>query len=1812
MGNRLSCSCAPLLRKGYSKEDAPWQGTRRRDGHLLRLWAEVFHVTTGGGTVRWQQVSEDLVPVNVTCVQDHPECIFHVTAYNSHVDKILDVRITQPGTRIGQASECFVYWKDPVTGDTWGLNFTSPVDAKQFRECCSLASKFSRKASSSYSLRLDSANRVASRDQVIATARNNGSLKRRTISTPSSPSHSREPQCTCMTAEQYARLRSQDPRYRGTVTLPRNQCRPHEDGRAENCQLAQSSSLNNTVDSSSSNIEKRNNETAVQNEVKNQDSPRQTNGSNVQAPSNNHTPSTVQSIISSTVGVQATDSTATITAAQSVPHLYVPNIQPNGYPYPTYTLVAAPGYLGPFQKPVQPYIVRAERPRRELLTSKSVDYSLMKEPNSSGGYLSGAESEYELNNKSKRKNRSKSTENVNENNDRNEYTIDSGTLQRMIQPVGTHSMDRHVQYQDSFGNDGFMSEPETSSKNSRVPKNSDAIRRNFERSLYLDLQRGNGSVSPQSDQVLFEHGYYATTPSSSPANSDMDGEKVSPTSQLLLEYEKHLRSTLAKGLDAESCSLHTFEAMLSQSMENLGVSSNTLPLPPKDPARMRAKSADRGSRLYATDKDRGYLSDFSSRANSLCERQDSVRSGYMSDRESIKMGVVQQGSVESADSRLCYLTSSEVSDDDRMSLTTAISDDEDGGGSADGQSISPHRSKKVAAAAFNCTGAVRKAGFLSVKKWLIRKRHQIELAHKRGWRGYWVCLKGTTLLFYPCDARDGRGVEAAPRHLIIVDGAILQPIPEHPKRDFVFCLSTAFGDAYLFQAPCQAELENWVNSIHSACAAAFARHRGKTGTLHLLQEEIYRIERSIESDSKLRHMAELQCSVVSDSDSRRQIAAQIAGWDDTLERLHCEQFRLRCYMASLQRGELPNPKGLLGHVSRSTKSYLNRLGVFTVSSLHAYICARSPSLLNNLLAGRGATRRRSVAQSLSRSNSLGSRRGPSQSQETGDTERFFTVSLPDGQSVNVAIRDGMTVEEFLSAACNRRGVNPAEHFVRVKKRRNMDASNHFVPHRGDPIDSYVPSHEIVEICAKALYQVELTRTSLEHRWGFSVEAELVENADRQDELGCIVSRVEETGLAAEAGLQKSDEIMVLNGALVADLDMMYIESVLQEELSLCLMLRSCRADPPAPAVNLSLDLNLIDSLVCPPPPSDPLISDDMITGLIVPAPSTVGTQHTYVISASRERGEGGNEQDRGSQREQEAIEKNNLIKAKQRMSPTGCVTPSQSRPVTPGKSMSEADRLRKVLKELVGTERTYVQHLNCLLENYLEPLQKQTLLSTAEINALFGNIREIVAFQRLFLAGLESALDSEPNLEELDRAEQFQDVLCSVAGTFLRYVYHFRLYSSFCASHSKAQKILHPVEGSSALQAFLAARNPGHQHSSTLESHLIRPIQRVLHYPLLLTQLKTLTMAGTEEYKKIDEALRGMERVAEHINEMQRIHEEYGAIFEHLARQHQRTTKQAIDLSPGALLHYGGVEWLNLTEFLGKVKRGLELHAMTFVFSSAVIFLCKERLRQKRKIMSVSSRPNGEVEVIRYQVLIPVSEVQVRSAATKSPESNYRWELVHLRNQFQKRAEKVYSLSNSTAEFRNAFLKTIRQIIRESVRNMNVPSSKINNPRSQDYDNLEPKKDKLRSQTLSEPREEIIHRSSDGTEPDTEDDTKSSTSTTATQRRRSLLGRTPNHLSLSTTSTISTGSGGSQSVAKLVHASNTPAQYKPQAPEPLSSPVWKPRDDSASSFTLPRANSSGIVSRQNSAQSDSRRVPYATLGRSGAAARANSVRHLDC
>ena len=58
-------------------------------------------------------------------------------------------------------------------------------------------------------------------------------------------------------------------------------------------------------------------------------------------------------------------------------------------------------------------------------------------------------------------------------------------------------------------------------------------------------------------------------------------------------------------------------------------------------------------------------------------------------------------------------------------------------------------------------------------------------------------------------------------------------------------------------------------------------------------------------------------------------------------------------------------------------------------------------------------------------------------------------------------------------------------------------------------------------------------------------------------------------------------------------------------------------------------------------------------------------------------------------------------------------------------------------------------------------------------------------------------------------------------------------------------------------QEFLASCNPNQQQAHTLESFLIKPIQRILKYPLLLQQLKALAQNPSEEQNHLNEALGG-------------------------------------------------------------------------------------------------------------------------------------------------------------------------------------------------------------------------------------------------------------------------------------------------------------------------------------------------------------------
>uniref|UniRef100_A0A1I8F3Z4 PH domain-containing protein n=1 Tax=Macrostomum lignano TaxID=282301 RepID=A0A1I8F3Z4_9PLAT len=86
-------------------------------------------------------------------------------------------------------------------------------------------------------------------------------------------------------------------------------------------------------------------------------------------------------------------------------------------------------------------------------------------------------------------------------------------------------------------------------------------------------------------------------------------------------------------------------------------------------------------------------------------------------------------------------------------------------------SLSNMQSDSLASTAAKQSGAIRKSGWLNVKNWLVHKKRKVELAPQRAWRRYWVCLKGTVLLFFKDSQQqhqqmmmDAAGERVEPKH----------------------------------------------------------------------------------------------------------------------------------------------------------------------------------------------------------------------------------------------------------------------------------------------------------------------------------------------------------------------------------------------------------------------------------------------------------------------------------------------------------------------------------------------------------------------------------------------------------------------------------------------------------------------------------------------------------------------------------------------------------------------------------------------------------------------------------------------------------------------------------------------------------------------------------------------------------------------------------------------------------------------------------------------------------------------------------------
>lgn len=101
--------------------------------------------------------------------------------------------------------------------------------------------------------------------------------------------------------------------------------------------------------------------------------------------------------------------------------------------------------------------------------------------------------------------------------------------------------------------------------------------------------------------------------------------------------------------------------------------------------------------------------------------------------------------------------------------------------------------------------------------------------------------------------------------------------------------------------------------------------------------------------------------------------------------------------------------------------------------------------------------------------------------------------------------------------------------------------------------------------------------------------------------------------------------------------------------------------------------------------------------------------------------------------------------------------------------------------------------------------------------------------------------------------------------------------------HLRLNRLLETPEKNARFRSFLAARNPTQQHSSSFESYLIKPVQRIVKYPLFLQQMLNFSNnASLVQIKVLKKSMRIMIKISKYLNSMQELYEEFGRSFEFL------------------------------------------------------------------------------------------------------------------------------------------------------------------------------------------------------------------------------------------------------------------------------------------------------------------------------------------
>lgn len=225
---------------------------------------------------------------------------------------------------------------------------------------------------------------------------------------------------------------------------------------------------------------------------------------------------------------------------------------------------------------------------------------------------------------------------------------------------------------------------------------------------------------------------------------------------------------------------------------------------------------------------------------------------------------------------------------------------------------------------------------------------------------------------------------------------------------------------------------------------------------------------------------------------------------------------------------------------------------------------------------------------------------------------------------------------------------------------------------------------------------------------------------------------------------------------------------------------------------------------------------------------------------------------------------------------------------------------RQIIKEIVDTEASFQQDMKIVEDIYKATSGGCEDLTPDDCRILFGNSAQIVSFSQEFLKALKKAAaavyvmprknqwkqatrdsksiaDSDNGGEdatstlEPDATDKERDTKTTIGETFNEYMTRIEeVYAAYLKNHDLANQRLKRVEEIPKVKIWLSECSAYARDLTSgwnLDSMLVKPVQRLLKYPLLLGSLLETTPETHTDYAALQKAQRDMVAASIRINE---------------------------------------------------------------------------------------------------------------------------------------------------------------------------------------------------------------------------------------------------------------------------------------------------------------------------------------------------------